>query len=49
MVGVIIFAAALAISLFLPVSPIFIVIAAIVLGLVYGRFAPKNKGKDGNK
>ena len=49
LVGIIIFIAALAVSFFLPVSPIFIVIAAIVLGLIYGRFAPKNNGKDGNK
>ena len=49
LVGVIIFIIALAVSFFLPVSPIFIVIAAIDLGLIYGRFAPKNNGKDGNK
>ena len=47
LIGIIIFAVSLLVSLLLPVSPIWIVIAAIILGLTYGRFAPKNKG--GNK
>ena len=47
LLGIIIFLVVLALSLFLDVSPIWVVIAAIILGFVYGRF--NNKAKGGNK
>ncbi|MBE6732034.1 MAG: chromate transporter [Ruminococcaceae bacterium] len=47
LLGIIIFAVVLALSLFFDISPIWIVIAAILLGLFYGKFAKKEKG--GNK
>ena len=47
LLGIIIFLVVLALSLVLDVSPIWVVIAAIILGFVYGRF--NNKAKGGNK
>ena len=47
-VGIIIFAVVLGVCLFLDISTVYMVVAAIAFGLIYGRFAPK-KDKEAKK
>lgn len=42
--GIAIFVLVFLLSLFLPISPIWVVVGAIAFGLLYGRFAPSRKG-----
>lgn len=43
--GICIFILTLGLSLFLPISPIWVVVAAIAFGLLYGRFTRRKDGK----
>ncbi len=46
LLGIAIFLLVFLLSVFLSLSPIWVVIGAIVLGLLYGQFAPKKKGEE---